>query len=210
MSRIGGYLQAGVLAASLLAGTAACAPTRYRPYSGVRDYPDDAQYQERTAYDNGYRRGLAQGDNDARSGRAFSIERHDDYRDADNGYRREYGPKARYQTSFREGYRRGYSEAFNRSSLTYRRAPEYPAGRYPAYGGYTASSHAAQTGYRDGYDAGRDDARDHHAFEPGRLRKYRSADHDYDRRYGGVNEYKREYRTAFERGYEEGYRTYRR
>jgi hypothetical protein len=38
-----------------------------------------------------------------------------------------------------------------------------------------------------------------------RARRYRSADHDYDRRYGSRDEYAREYRANFERGYREGY-----
>jgi hypothetical protein len=66
-------------------------------------------------------------------------------------------------------------------------------------------SAAARSGYRDGVDAGRDDARHRDRFDPARARRYRDADHDYDRRYGSRDEYKREYRSAFERGYQEGY-----
>jgi hypothetical protein len=64
---------------------------------------------------------------------------------------------------------------------------------------------AARTGYRDGVDAGRDDARHRDRFDPARARRYRDGDHDYDRRYGSRDEYKREYRSAFERGYRDGY-----
>ena len=66
-------------------------------------------------------------------------------------------------------------------------------------------SAAARTGYRDGVDAGRDDARHRDRFDPARARRYRDGDHDYDRRYGPRDEYKRDYRSAFERGYRDGY-----
>ena len=64
---------------------------------------------------------------------------------------------------------------------------------------------AARNGYRDGFDEGRSDARHHERFDPIRAKRYRDGDHDYDRRYGPREEYKRDYRVAFERGYREGY-----
>ncbi|MCU1384860.1 MAG: hypothetical protein JWL71_3557 [Acidobacteria bacterium] len=81
----------------------------------------------------------------------------------------------------------------------------YPRGDYPppARGRYI--SVAAQNGYRDGIEAGRDDARHRERFDPVRARRYRQGDHDYDRRYGSRDEYRREYRSAFEQGYREGY-----
>ena len=69
----------------------------------------------------------------------------------------------------------------------------------------SARSRAAEIGFRDGIEAGRDDARRRERFDPVRARRYRSADHDYDRRYGSRDEYGREYRANFERGYREGY-----
>jgi hypothetical protein len=78
----------------------------------------------------------------------------------------------------------------------------YPRGSYPVYRG---ASRAAEIGYRDGIEAGRDDARHRERFDPVRARRYRSADHEYDRRYGSRDEYAREYRANFERGYRDGY-----
>lgn len=69
---------------------------------------------------------------------------------------------------------------------------------------------AYDNGFRDGVDAGRDDARHHRPFDPIRAKRYREGDHDYDRRYGSRNDYQREYRAAFQQGYEQGYRQYRR
>ena len=79
---------------------------------------------------------------------------------------------------------------------------DYPRGGYPVYRG---PSRAAEMGYRDGIETGRDDARHRERFDPVRARRYRSADHDYDRRYGSRDEYAREYRVNFDRGYREGY-----
>ena len=95
----------------------------------------------------------------------------------------------------------------------------YPQGDYPQgpyrQGGYGsagnyASSPAAQNGYRDGYEQGRNDARGGSRFDPVGARRYRSGDQDYDRRYGSRDDYKREYRAAFQTGYEQGYRGWRR
>ena len=65
---------------------------------------------------------------------------------------------------------------------------------------------ATENGYRDGFEAGRDDARDRNRFDPVRSKRYREGDHDYDSRYGSRDAYKAEYRNAFRQGYEEGYR----
>src|SRR5205809_6142354 len=76
----------------------------------------------------------------------------------------------------------------------------YPRGGYPVYRGV---ARAQEVGYRDGIDAGRNDDRHRERFDPLRERRYRSADHDYDRRYGSRDEYARDYRASFERGYRE-------
>jgi len=82
----------------------------------------------------------------------------------------------------------------------------YPRAGYPppvARGRYM--SVAAQNGYRDGIDAGRDDARHRERYDPLRAKRYRQGDHDYDRRYGSRDVYRSEYRSAFEQGYRDGY-----
>ena len=168
---------------------------------------------ERRAYDNGYREGVREGQNDARRGRDFSYTRHDEYRDADDGYRRGSIDRDSYRRSFRQGFQTGYSEAFNRNAR-YDRRDNYPRGvPYPSDRGVLAyppnrgvlRSVAADIGYRDGIEAGRDDARDRHRFDPARAKRYREGDHDYNSRYGSRDAYKRDYRAAFEQGYREGY-----
>jgi hypothetical protein len=79
---------------------------------------------------------------------------------------------------------------------------KYPDGR----GGYGYQNVAFDNGYKDGYDKGRADARDNDRYDPVRHRRYRSADHGYNGRYGSKEEYKTVYREGFLAGYEEGYR----
>ena len=195
--------------------TPACAEQIYGYGRGQRGgYERDL---ERRAYDTGYREGVQQGQNDARRGRDFSYSRHDEYRDADDGYRRGTIDRDSYRRSFRQGFQAGYGESFNRYARNngrYPRGNNYPgAAPYPSNGGgygYPSNrgvfrSAAADTGYRDGIEAGRSDARDRGRFDPVRARRYREGDHNYDSRYGSRDEYKREYRAAFEQGYREGY-----
>jgi len=188
-------LFAGLLLAVGLTATSACASPLYAS-RGVYSRQFD-----RLAYDNGYREGLARGREDARSGRARSYERDGEYRDADRGYRREYGDRNDYRRTFRQGFQAGYIEAFDQFAATFPGTGPYPRGARPR----VYQSPAAQIGYRDGFDAGRKDARNRDRFNPERSSRYRSADHEYDRRYGPKDDYKREYRAAFARGYQDGF-----
>jgi hypothetical protein len=172
----------------------ACATSQGAAYS--RSGPAYAPVDQR-AYPRGYDEGRSAGANDARRNRQFDYSRHSDYRDADNGYRG-YGDRNAYRTLFREGFVAGYNDGFRRYARTNWESPVYPAGRL--------SSPAAQAGYRDGFDAGRDDARDRDRYDPIRDSRYREGDHGYERRYGSREYYKQEYRAAFEQGYERGYR----
>jgi len=200
------YLPAAVLATGVLFTASACASQTYGYRNGsYRQY-------DRRAYDNGYREGLEHGRDDARRGRDFAYTRHDEYRDADDGYHRGDGDKDAYRQAYRQGFQAGYTEAFRQVAAVgpsqrggvFSRQP-YP---YPNQGGVRPGiyqSPAAQIGYRDGLEVGRDDARNRESYDPVRSKRYRSADHDYDRAYGSKDQYKDEYRQAFERGYADGY-----
>jgi hypothetical protein len=206
MTRTKRYFPALLLAAGVALAAPACAAQIYGS-----SYPGGyARDLERRAYDNGFREGLEEGRNDARRNRDFSPQRHDEYRDGDRGYRRGDGDREFYRRSYRQGFEAGYNQAFNRDAR-YRRderiivPPVVVAPAYPPVvrGGYEST--AARNGYRDGIDAGRDDARHRERFDPVRAKRYREGDHDYDRRYGSRDDYKRDYRAAFEQGYREGY-----
>jgi hypothetical protein len=79
-------------------------------------------------------------------------------------------------------------------------------GSYPGDRGYGSNSVAVQNGERDGYEKGREDARDNDSYDPVRHSWYRSGDRGYNNRYGTRDDYKLVYREGFESGYERGYR----
>jgi hypothetical protein len=168
------------------------------------------------AYDVGYREGIQAGERDARRGRPTGFEHDNDYRRADKGWHRRYGDREAYRYEFRRGYERGYREAYS-SNAGYRgygrrdgyRYPQAPNGSYGgAYprGGYGYRSPAAQYGFDEGYQKGREDARDRDSYDPVRQKWYREGDRHYNSRYGSRDQWKSEYREAFKQGYERGYR----
>ena len=208
------FIPAALVVAGIGFATPACASQVYGNRGG------SIRQVDRRAYDNGYQRGLRDGESDVRRGRDYSYTRHDEYRDADQGYRRNDGNLDQYRRSFRQGYQTGYNESFSRyggrtsrgAYPTYPVSPSYPSSpSYPVYpdgravprGSY--SSPAADNGYRDVLEAGRNAARSRDAYDPVRAKSYREGDHNYNSRYGSRDEYKREYRSAFEQGYREGY-----
>ena len=87
----------------------------------------------------------------------------------------------------------------------------YPESRYPdrypnERGRGEYSSVPLDNGYKDGYDKGREDARENDSYDPVRHSRYRSADRGYNQRYGTKEEYKNIYREGFRAGYDDGYR----
>jgi hypothetical protein len=120
-----GFVSSAALVMGLLVSTSACA-TGYAygqgPYRDRGRY-DDGRYSrefERRAYDNGFREGLRQGERDGRDNRRFDPQRHREWRNADDGFRREYGDHNLYRRSFRSGFEAGYSQSYR----------QYDRGRY--------------------------------------------------------------------------------
>ncbi len=207
------YLPA-LLAAFVLTATSACAAQVYGRYPAPgRHVIDDRGYRV------GYESGFEQGRDDARRGRSFDHNRHREFRNADRGYGG-YGNRNEYRQVFRQGFSAGYSDGYRRFDRNDRNGGRpYPEGRYPnpdgrypngSQGGAVYRSPAAEIGFRDGYSAGRDDARDGDRYDPVRAKRYREGDHDYNSRYGSRDAYKDQYREAFQQGYERGYREVRR
>jgi hypothetical protein len=206
-------LPAALVAAGVGIATTACASQIYGNQGGVYRQVD------RRAYDVGYREGVKDGESDVRRGRDYAYASHNTYRDADQGYRRSDGNLDQYRRTFRQGYQTGYNESFSRYGANGRNSrgttyPAYPTNpSYPTYPAYPngsavprgAYSQAADTGYSDGLDAGRNAARSRDRYDPVRAKRYREGDHNYNSRYGSREQYKREYRAAFEQGYREGY-----
>ena len=119
----GTWLGAGMLAAALLAvPQVARADDDWR-----RDdrYRDDGYYRDGRwgrggrfgagdeGFERGFRAGTKQGNKDVARGRRFDIRRHDEYRDADNGYSSRFGSRRDYQNGFRRGFEEGYRAAFD-------------------------------------------------------------------------------------------------
>jgi hypothetical protein len=156
--------------------------------AGQQPPPTSCREAEREASRDRYARVIYGGNLDARN---------DAWRDRDAERRDRDRPRAvpRHDPS---GY--PYPERYPNES----RYP-YPD-RYPDGGRYGSQGVPFDNGYKDGYDKGREDARDNDAYDPVRHSRYRSGNRGYDRRYGSKEEYKNVYREGFQAGYAAGYR----
>jgi hypothetical protein len=68
-------------------------------------------YQD-PAFARGYSDGFERGLDDGRDRDRYDPVRHRDYRDADDGYYRDYGQKQAYENNYRAGFRQGYEEGY--------------------------------------------------------------------------------------------------
>jgi hypothetical protein len=162
----------------------------------------------RVAYERGFREGVIEGERDGRSRAAFRYQDERDFQRADIGYDRRYGDVQRYRVNFRSGFADGYAEGYRR----YAGRSGRNHGRYgsPRDGGYSQGRDnyrsAFDIGARDGYEKGREDARDRERADPRKHKWYREGDREYNNRYGNRDQYKNEYRRGFIAGYERGFR----
>jgi Ni/Co efflux regulator RcnB len=165
----------------------ACATSSYGQRSPQSR--QDGRLDDR-AYRDGFDRGRTAGLTDARSGRSSDYTRHGEYRNTRRG-----------NDSYRQGFVSGYNEGYGQ----YRQPSRHPQTTRPRY-----NSPASDNGYRDGVAAGRDDARKGRQSDPILAKRYREGDNGYNSRYGSLDQYKRDYRAAFQQGYAQGYREARR
>jgi hypothetical protein len=77
-------------------------------------------YQE-PAFARGYSDGWEKGVDDGRDRDRYDPVRHGDYKDADNGYERNYGSKDAYKNNYRTGFRQGYEDGYRNARGGYRR-----------------------------------------------------------------------------------------
>jgi len=156
----------------------------------------------RNAYREGYNRGARAGEIDGQRGGSLRFRDQPSYRQADFGYRSEFGSRDRYRSEFRNGFESGYRMAFaefgrgDSGRDAWNNSPS-------AYGRFDPAWHY---GFDDGYEAGVKDARDRNRFNPTSERRYRSANHGYERQFGPEDRYKDVYRDGFRDGYDQGYR----
>lgn len=88
-------------------------------------YENNSRYDSRSysaAWENGYRLGYGAGSNDHSYRSSYDVDRNKTYRDADSGYRGEYGSKDQYKREFRDAYESGYRDGYEgrRSQVDYR------------------------------------------------------------------------------------------
>ena len=165
------------------------------------------------AYQRGFRDGERIGEDDARRNRAFNVQTHREYREADAGYDRNDGSRDRYRDEFRrgftEGYRVGYRDDRDGRYGTDRYGNNDRYGRNDSYnrgGSYRNAGDAR--GFSDGYRKGVEDRRNNHRFEPTRFKEVRQGTAPgYDNDFGSRERYTDSYRDGFRRGYEDGFRT---
>jgi flagellar biosynthesis/type III secretory pathway protein FliH len=161
------------------------------------------------AYERGFREGRLHGEEDSRRGRAFGVEIHATYREADSGYQSRYGNRNAYRDAFRRGFTSGYREGYERFRSQARRQSgrngrDDRAAGPRAQRGYQEPAYAS--GFSDGYQHGVEDGRDRDRYDPVRHRDYRDADQGFYGSYGSKDAYRNNYRAGFRPGYEEGYR----
>jgi hypothetical protein len=131
----------------------------------------------------GYQYGVSTGASDAQRGQSYSPQRSRYYRDA------------RTQ-AFREGFVRGYDQAYRQYAGAYGNGRYGNRGRNDGrYGGY--NNQELNSGYQQGLNTGASDGQSNKSYSPQRSRHYKNAS-------------TQAYREGFVRGYDQGYRQYSR
>lgn len=161
---------------------------------GHQPPPTSCRQAERVAARDRYARVIYGEDRDRRDRDYGGWGRDDDRRDRERAIPRD----GRYPFPERYPYPDRYPHPESRSPYPDR----YPGERR----GYGYGTVPFDNGYKDGFEKGREDARDNDAYDPLRHKRYRSADRGYDRRYGSKEAYKDIYREGFRTGYDQGYR----
>jgi hypothetical protein len=174
-----------------------------------RDRDDRGGWNNRAggeAYQRGFREGERKGEEDARRNRAFNVQSHREYRDADDGYDRNDGSRDRYRDEYRRGFTEGYRIGF-RDDRWDRNDRNDRGGNGPWNRGSYRDPGQAR-GFSDGYRKGVEDRRDNHRFEPTRFKEVRQGTAPgYDNDFGSRERYTRDYREGFRLGYEDGFRS---
>jgi len=172
----------------------------------VRDR-DDRGWTSRVggeAFQRGLRDGERLGEDDARRNRAFNVQNHREYREADAGYDRNDGSRDRYRDEFRRGFTEGYRNGYRDDRWDSRNGQN----RNDRWNGAAVRSPGQARGFSDGYRKGVEDRRDNRRFEPTRFKEVRQGTAPgYDDDFGSRERYTLSYRDGFRNGYEDGFRS---
>ena len=164
------------------------------------------QTATRDAYDRGQREGLQRGEQDARRGRTFDVNRDSWYRAGDRGYNQRYGSRDAYRDAYRGAFQAGYRSGYDRVLVVRTGQGRRDSRVLLPRGGRVYQEPASARGYSDGFEKGLDDGRDRDRYDPVRHSDYRKADQGYSKSYGSKDAYRNNYRAGFRQGYEDGYR----
>jgi hypothetical protein len=184
---------------------------------------------------NGYSDGFEHGTVDRRDRARANFRDSGEYRNATSGYESEWGMRREYQNDYREGYAKGYQDAFygrarnrdfDRSRVRvydYRNSPYDPYSSFPSYRRTPYSSAptydnsegdkdrdevaqaGAQNGYRAGFERGVYDARQNNRANPQGHGSYQFGFDGFVPEWGSASTYQQYYRSYFVQGYEDGY-----
>ena len=166
---------------------------------------DDRGWDSRVggeAYQRGFSDGERLGNEDARRGRAFNVQNHREYREADAGYNRNNGSRDRYRDEFRRGFTEGYRNGYRDDRFDRRDGRN---DRDWNRGGIRNPGQAR--GFSDGFRKGAEDRRANRRFEPNRFKEVRQGTAPgYNGDFGSRERYTFSYRDGFRDGYEDGFR----
>jgi flagellar biosynthesis/type III secretory pathway protein FliH len=155
------------------------------------------------AFQRGFRDGERLGQEDARRGRAFNVQSHREYREADAGYDRNDGSRDRYRDEFRRGFTDGYRNGYRDDRWERRDGRENRDWNRGA--SFRDPGHAR--GFSDGYRRGVEDRRDNRRPDPNRFKEVRQGTAPgYNDNFGSRDRYTFSYRDGFRDGYEDGFR----
>jgi hypothetical protein len=161
------------------------------------------------AYQRGYREGARLGEDDERRNRAFNVQSHREYRDADAGYDRNDGSRDRYRDEYRRGFTEGYRVGYRDDQ--WNGNERHGTDRWGTTGTSNRSGYrdpGQARGFSDGYRRGVEDRRDNHRFEPERFKEVKQGTAPgYDGDFGSRDRYTSNYRSGFRLGYDDGFRS---
>ena len=188
--------------AAAVAGSALALPASAAAQWGDRDNRTWNDRAGGEAYQRGFHDGERFGEQDARARRAFNVQNHREYREADAGYDRNDGSRDRYRDEFRRGFTEGYRNGYRDDRLDRRDSRN---GRDLNRGAIRNPGQAR--GFSDGYRKGVEDLRANRRFDPTRFKEVRQGTAPgYDDNFGSRERYTLSYRDGFRDGYEDGFR----
>src|SRR6266404_1275864 len=190
------YLCSLAIFAALALAPGAMAQDPYYGEGTYSQYPAGSAEARGHGYQHGYRDGFHHAREDMAAGVGANF-RTRDYDRGDVGYESYMGDHDQYKMGFREGYERGYNDAFAGRRVAGEvygvpRVYDDDDAYYRSRGTgdvyvqrhYAMGDVAYDTGYNDGiYYAQRDLARGHH-FDPQGAKGFKDADHGYHDSYG--------------------------